>query len=64
MLSNGGVGIAGEDGQNFRAVYGAELGVTCAHRELVFAGRAPVAKVFDEFNAERFQWVPALNLSG
>ena len=58
------IGVRRQHSQHFSAVYRTELCVPCAYGKLVFAGRASVTKVFDEFNAERFHWVPALSLSG
>ena len=64
VLGDGSIGIGGEHRKHFGAVYGAELSVTGTDGELAFAASAAAAKFFDEFNAERFHWVPALNPSG
>ncbi len=64
LLSAGGdhfIGIAGEDGEDFGAVGGTEIGAGGADGKFALTRGAIVAQVFDNFRAESFRHWPASN---
>src|ERR1700676_740207 len=58
------IGISGEHSQNFRAIRGRQMRSASANCDLTLAGSAACAKIIENFRAEGFHRMPALNLSG
>src|ERR1700683_1449722 len=56
--------IAGEHGENFRAIRGREMRSARANRYFPFAASAACAKIIEYFRAEGFHRMPASSLSG
>lgn len=58
------VGVAGEHSEYFGAIGGRKVRAAGADGEFTFSRSAAVSQIFDDFRAERFHRVPALNPSG
>src|SRR5260370_4325226 len=58
------IGVPRKYRQNFRTVRGREVRSARANCNLPLAGSAACAKIFEDFRAEGFHPMPALNLSG
>jgi hypothetical protein len=58
------IGVASEHSEYFGTIGGRKVRAAGANGKFPFARSAAVSQIFDDFRAERFHRVPALNPSG